>query len=147
MYKLIIFDMDGTIADTDKVIVKSYLELYKIYKPNDIASVDKIRTFSGPPINKTLTEEFPHLELDFIKKEYRRISKGNYIKYSFPCMPRGVCIHNRIIIAIRIQVQSMSAFRVEIIHRIRRDKSANFRVLISRLQVITICFLIGDEFL
>ena len=66
MYKLIIFDMDGTIADTDKVIVKSYLELYKIYKPNDIPSVEKIRTFSGPPINKTLTEEFPHLELDFI---------------------------------------------------------------------------------
>lgn len=81
MYKLIIFDMDGTIADTDKVIVKSYLELYKIYKPNDIPSVEKIRTFSGPPINKTLTEEFPHLELDFIKKEYRRISRGNYIKY------------------------------------------------------------------
>lgn len=81
MYKLIIFDMDGTIADTDKVIVKSYLELYKLYRPDYKPSIKKIKTFSGPPINETLTREFSHLELDFIKGEYRRISKGNYIKY------------------------------------------------------------------
>lgn len=81
MYKLIIFDMDGTIADTDKVIVKSYLELYKMYRPDYKPSIKKIKTFSGPPLNETLSKEFPHLELDFIKKEYKRISKQNYIKY------------------------------------------------------------------
>lgn len=81
MYKLIIFDMDGTIADTDKVIVKSYLELYKIYRPEYKPQISKIKTFSGPPLNETLTNEFPHLELDFIRKEYKRISRGNYIKY------------------------------------------------------------------
>jgi pyrophosphatase PpaX len=73
--------MDGTIADTDKVIVKSYLELYKIYRPDYKPSIKKIKTFSGPPLNETLSKEFPNLELDFIKKEYKRISKQNYIKY------------------------------------------------------------------
>ena len=81
MNKIISFDMDGTIADTDKVIVKSYLELYKLYRPKDIAPISKIRTFSGPPLKDTLTAEFPHLDLDFITKEYKRISKANYVKY------------------------------------------------------------------
>jgi hypothetical protein len=43
--------MDGTIADTDKVIVKSYLELYKIYRPEYKPQISKIKTFSGPPLN------------------------------------------------------------------------------------------------
>lgn len=81
MYKLIIFDMDGTIADTDKVIVKSYLQLYKMYRPDYKPQIKKIKTFSGPPLNETLSNEFPHLELDFIRNEYKRISRQNYIKY------------------------------------------------------------------
>ena len=81
MYKLIIFDLDGTIADTDRVIVKSYLELYKLYRPDYKPQISKIKTFSGPPLDQTLTAEFPDYDLDFIRKEYKRISKDNYIKY------------------------------------------------------------------
>lgn len=81
MYKLIIFDFDGTIANTDKVIVKSYLKLYKLFAPNVKPSIKKIRTFSGPPLEQTLSNEFPDYELDFMIKEYKKISKQNYVKY------------------------------------------------------------------
>lgn len=82
MYKLIVFDFDGTIADTDKVIVESYLELYKKFKPASFKpSIRKIKTFSGPPIEKTMAEEFPDKTVEFMISEYRKVSRGNYIKY------------------------------------------------------------------
>lgn len=86
MYKFLIFDVDGTIADTDKVILKTYKELYKKYEPKVKISKKKILTFSGPPLNDTLTKEFSDYDIDFITKEYKRISKINYLHYlkSFP---------------------------------------------------------------
>ena len=81
MYKLIIFDFDGTIANTDKVIIKNYLQLYKMHAPNVKPSIDKIRTFSGPPIEETMAREFPDKTVDFMISEYRKVSKNNYIKY------------------------------------------------------------------
>lgn len=81
MYKFLIFDVDGTIADTDKVILKTYKELYKKYEPKVKISKKKILTFSGPPLNDTLTKEFPDYDIDFITKEYKRISKINYLHY------------------------------------------------------------------
>lgn len=81
MYKFLIFDVDGTIADTDEVILRTYIELYKKYEPHVKISKKKILTFSGPPLKETLTREFPDYDLDFINSEYKRISSVNYLHY------------------------------------------------------------------
>ena len=35
MVKLLIFDMDGTLIDTDEVLFKTWSELFRLYKPKD----------------------------------------------------------------------------------------------------------------
>jgi pyrophosphatase PpaX len=86
-FKLLIFDVDGTIANTDMMLIKTYETLYKKYR-KDLKEIDveKIKTFSGPPLKETLMREFPNVEYDLIFKEYKFYSHPNYIKYvtAFP---------------------------------------------------------------
>lgn len=82
MYKVIIFDMDGTIIDTDYVIFKSWEEMIKTFKPKGF-KVDKkqIATFSGPPIGYAINTLFPDSNYDEVLKEYRSRTGKYYDQY------------------------------------------------------------------
>ena len=77
-YDLVLFDMDGTIANTDAMIVETFHRLYKVYKPTVVRSDAELLYFSGPPIKQTLKNEFPNYSLDEIFPAYRDISRGTY---------------------------------------------------------------------
>ena len=77
-YDLVLFDMDGTIANTDAMIVETFHRLYKVYKPTVVRSDAELLYFSGPPIKETLKHEFPDYPLDEIFPAYRDISRGTY---------------------------------------------------------------------
>ena len=72
MVKLLIFDMDGTLIDTDEVLYETWKELFKLYKPKDY-KIDRefVRGFSGPPVMDSIKLAFPEKDPDFILKEYR----------------------------------------------------------------------------
>jgi len=98
MYKLVLFDMDGTIADTDSMIVATFIELYRLYRPDHQPTIDVMLTFSGPPISETLAREFPDLKPDFALSEFRRLSLPNYDRYvkSFPYVKEAISdLHHR----------------------------------------------------
>lgn len=77
-YDLVLFDMDGTIANTDAMIVETFHRLYKAYKPTVIRNDSEILYFSGPPIKETLLKEFPDYDLEEIFPAYKTISRGTY---------------------------------------------------------------------
>ena len=82
-YKLYIFDLDGTLLDSDKMLIETFHYLYKKYKPTDYVIDDnKIITFSGPQIRDTLKQEFPELDQEMMLKEWRVESVKNYPKFT-----------------------------------------------------------------
>ena len=82
-YSVILFDMDGTIANTDEMIVQTFLVLYKLYRKDAPATpIEQIYYFSGPPIKETLKKEFPDMDQKFIWDEFHRISWELYPKYT-----------------------------------------------------------------
>lgn len=82
MVKLLIFDMDGTLIDTDKVLFETWKELFLLYKePGYVIDPEFIRTFSGPPIEESIHKAFPEYDPNFILKEYRERTSKYYDLY------------------------------------------------------------------
>jgi len=81
MYQLYIFDLDGTLLDSDRMILETFRELYRDFRPNYHPSDEHIYSFSGPQITETLSKEFPDLDQKWMMENYRRYSTKNYDKY------------------------------------------------------------------
>lgn len=80
-YKAILFDLDGTLCDTDEMLIQSFIELYKKYRPVKIRTREELIYFSGPPIKKTLADEFPDYPFDEIYKAFQETSGALYLPY------------------------------------------------------------------
>ena len=79
MVKVLIFDMDGTLIDTDEIIYRTWKELFLEYKPKDyVIDREVVRTFSGPPVEQSINFAFPELDPDFVLKEYRKRTAKYY---------------------------------------------------------------------
>ena len=53
--KVILFDVDGTLIDTDELIINSYKELFRIFRPDYKLTREEEISFLGP----TLASKFP----------------------------------------------------------------------------------------
>lgn len=79
MIKLMIFDMDGTIIDSDLVLIKTWQELFSLYKNNEKFDENKIAEYSGPTLMYAINDAFKDYEdKEFIRKEYRARTKKYY---------------------------------------------------------------------
>ena len=79
MKKLLIFDVDGTLCDTDMILTKTWEELFKLYKkPYVPFNPEKIKTYSGPPLEFSIHDAFPEMDEKFIHDEYRARTKKYY---------------------------------------------------------------------
>lgn len=77
-YKLVLFDMDGTIANTDEMVVLSFLELFDKYGKGRRPTREELYYFSGPPLFESLKKLFPDGDMDLLFKEFYKISKPKY---------------------------------------------------------------------
>ena len=77
-YKAILFDLDGTLCDTDEMIVQTMRAIYLDYKPRKIRTRGELYYFSGPPIRETLKNEFPDYDPEMMHEVFRKVSKGFY---------------------------------------------------------------------
>ena len=67
-YKLLIFDVDGTLFDTSEGIISSVKYALKKNKLSLSHETNYQRTFIGPPIQNTLKRLFPHLSEERVKE-------------------------------------------------------------------------------
>ena len=51
-YQYLLFDMDGTLVDTDEMLIQTMHILYDKYRNGIYTPKEKIYYFSGPPIKK-----------------------------------------------------------------------------------------------
>ena len=72
-YTTLLFDLDGTVADTDEMIVETMNILYDLYRGGRRTPIEEIYYFSGPPIYETLNKEFPGCDMEFMHSEFRRM--------------------------------------------------------------------------
>ena len=77
-YDLVLLDLDGTLADTDELIVQTMYILYDKYREGRRSPLEEIYYFSGPPIKETLKKEFPNQNIDLLMKEFASISWDLY---------------------------------------------------------------------
>lgn len=84
MYKLFLFDFDGTTLDSDQMIVVTFKQLYDLYKNGEQSPLEHVLTFSGPPIRETLKQEFPNMDQNLMFDEFVKYSTVNYDKYVKP---------------------------------------------------------------
>ena len=83
-YQVLLFDLDGTLCDTDEMIVQSFFSLYKEFAPIKVRTREEIYYFSGPPIKETLKNEFPKYDPLVVYQAFQRISKEFYEPYVTP---------------------------------------------------------------
>ena len=77
-YKALLFDLDGTLCDTDEMIVQTMYAIYKNYKPTKVRTREELYYFSGPPIRDTLAREFPDQDPEEMYDVFKRVSEGFY---------------------------------------------------------------------
>lgn len=82
-YKTLLFDMDGTIADTDPLILEAMNFLYDKYRGGRRTPESEIIYFSGPPIRDTLKKEFPDQDINFMFEEFHKKSSTLYATHVF----------------------------------------------------------------
>jgi len=80
-YKVLLFDLDGTLCDSDEMLIQSFFVLYKKYRPVKIRTREELIYFSGPPIKKTLSDEFPDYPFEEIYKAFQVVSRELYRPY------------------------------------------------------------------
>ena len=80
-YRVLLFDLDGTLCDSDEMLIQSFFALYKKYRPVKIRTREELIYFSGPPIKKTLSDEFPDYPFEEIYKAFQVVSRELYRPY------------------------------------------------------------------
>lgn len=65
----VVFDFDGTIADTNSLVINSFKYIYNIYKKE--INIDYIRTTFGEPLRNVMLRDFPDNDVDEVLSIYR----------------------------------------------------------------------------
>ncbi len=78
--KAVMFDLDGTLLDTNELIIQSWMNAYKILKGTEWNREEIIATF-GEPLMYTLANIFPEIDTDRAAEVYRTWQGDHFDDY------------------------------------------------------------------
>ncbi len=70
----ILFDLDGTLLDTESLIYRAFHYVFTKYRPDYVLEQEEFFTFLGPSLFVTLERYFPADQVETIFKDYRDFS-------------------------------------------------------------------------
>ncbi|MEL7647736.1 MAG: HAD-IA family hydrolase [Sedimentibacter sp.] len=77
MIDTVVFDFDGTLADTNQMIINSFRHIYGMFL-NKECSEDYIMSTFGEPLNLTLTRDFGQFDFDEVINAYRDYQRTKF---------------------------------------------------------------------
>lgn len=69
-YKAAIFDLDGTLINTDLYVVCNYTNLFMKYKKHPLPSLKEMVYFSGPPLTEVFKKYLPEFDPQLLGKDF-----------------------------------------------------------------------------
>ena len=81
MKKAIIFDLDGTLLNTNLLIKKSFIHTFKKYKPGYTLSEEELLSFLGPSLKNTFSRYVEEDQVDELIQYYREYNHAHHEDY------------------------------------------------------------------
>jgi len=77
-YKVVLFDLDGTVINSDVLLVNVYNKLFEKYGNLNNTTLEQMYYFSGPSTASTMKTQFPQENTEKMVKEYDELSRSAY---------------------------------------------------------------------
>ena len=77
---VLLFDLDGTLLDTDPIIKESFLEVFKQNNMDVNLNQEQLNAFVGPTLVESFSKFVPHEQVDDFVDQYRVINKKMHDK-------------------------------------------------------------------
>lgn len=71
----IIWDLDGTLVDTDLHLILNFAHMYHKYRPGYYPHIRQILSYSGPSLTGIMADQFPNVDTKEAEDEYEQYSK------------------------------------------------------------------------
>jgi len=84
MIRCVLFDLDGTLADTELVLFQTMIAMMNQYRPHDSISFSEILEISGPPLSQTIQQYFPEQDSLKLIQEFSTLARSFYPRFAKP---------------------------------------------------------------
>lgn len=88
----VLFDLDGTLIDSNEIIIKSYFEAFKVFKPNLTLTRNQVISFIGPTLEDVFSNYVDKKDIPKMIQTYRDYYTQNEKKYHqlYPGVLEGI---------------------------------------------------------
>ncbi len=81
---VVLFDLDGTLLDTEALIADSFRHVFAIYRPDYVLTTADLKGFLGPTLKESFEKYIPEVNSDELIAEYRKFNLAHHDEYVKP---------------------------------------------------------------